>query len=179
MKLTAEPRSDQWNAEDFIQGPRTFRIANVIPGAAEQKYDIQLEGEKRVWRPPLTVLRTLMACWKSDESADWIGKLVTLYCDDRVTFGKDTTGGIRVSHVSGISKPVAVNVSERRGRRKIVTVQPLPDVPAPTTIPPDVEQNIAKAIQDGNLPAYRDWLTEQGAADHIIQHVNNKIEEGQ
>lgn len=144
MKITAEPRSDQWNAEDFIGGPRTFRIAGIVDGAAEQKYDIQLEGEKRVWRPPVTVLRTLMKAWQSDDSDDWIGKSVTLYCDEKVTFGKDTPGGIRVSHVSGIDKPVTVNVSEKRGRRKNVTVQPLIE-----SAPRDWAAEIDAADMDG------------------------------
>ena len=37
MKITAEPRSDQWNADDFIGGPRTFTVAGVKVGKAEQK----------------------------------------------------------------------------------------------------------------------------------------------
>jgi hypothetical protein len=131
LKITAEPRSDQINAEDFLGGSKTYTIAGIREGAAEQKYDIVLEGEKRVWRPPPTVLRTLMKAWESDDSADWIGKRVTLYCDETVTFGKETPGGIRVSHVSGIDKPATVSVTEKRGRRKRVTVQPLPDAPAP------------------------------------------------
>jgi hypothetical protein len=47
MKITAEPRSDQLNADDFIGGPRSFIIANVHEGKAEQKYDIELAGEPR------------------------------------------------------------------------------------------------------------------------------------
>ena len=139
MKITAEPRSDQINAEDFLGGPRTYTITGVREGTAEQKYDIGLEGEQRVWRPPLTVLRTLIKCWQSDDSADWIGKRVTLYCDEKVTFGKDTVGGIRVSHVSGIDKPATVSVTATRGRRVKVTVQPLADEPSPAQTEPVTE----------------------------------------
>src|SRR5690606_39998173 len=42
VKITAEPRSDQWNADDFLGGPRTFTIAGVREGTADQKYDIEL-----------------------------------------------------------------------------------------------------------------------------------------
>lgn len=179
MKITAEPRSDQINAEDFLSGPKTYTIAGVVEGAAEQKYDIQLQGEQRVWRPPLTVLRTLMKAWESDDSADWIGKRVTLYCDESVTFGRDAVSGIRVSHVSGIAKPVEVRVSEKRGKRKVVTVQPLPDAPTPPQqstgeIPADVVETAAKAKADGNLAAYREWLEGQGAPPEVIAYVKDQ-----
>lgn len=144
MKLTAEPRSDQFNAEDFLGGPRTFQIAGVVTGAAEQKYDIQLEGEQRVWRPPLTVLRTLMKAWDTDDSNDWIGKRVTLYCDEKVSFGREQVGGIRVSHVSGIDKPVTVSVTATRGKRVKVTVHPLIEA-----APRDWSAEIDAADMDG------------------------------
>lgn len=129
MKITAEPRSDQWNADDFTGGPRTFTIAGVIPGKAEQKYDIELvEGEGRAWRPPLTVLRLLIAAWSSDAAA-WVGKRVTLYLDPDVRFGGSAVGGIRLSHLSGIDKPLTVSLSTSRGKRSPFTVQPLPDTP--------------------------------------------------
>jgi hypothetical protein len=135
MKITAEPRSDQWNAEDFIQGPRTFTIAGVKEGAAEQKYDIVLEGSDRVWRPPLTVLRILLSAW-GDEASAWTGRRATLYRDESIRFGPSEVGGIRVSHLSHIDKPVRVNLSEKRGSRKVHTVQPLIEAPTSPTIDP-------------------------------------------
>ena len=124
MKITAEPRSDQWNADDFVQGAHTFTIAGVKPGAAEQKYDIVLEGSDRVWRPPLTVLRLLLAAW-GDEASEWVGQRVTLFRDASVRFANNE-GGIRVSHMSGINKPLRESLLEKRGSRKVHTVQPLP-----------------------------------------------------
>ena len=124
MKITAEPRSDQWNADDFIQGARTFAIAGVKEGTAEQKYDIVLEGSDRVWRPPLTVLRILLKAW-GDEASSWVGHRATLYRDDSIRFGPNEVGGIRVSHLSHIDSPIRVNLSEKRGSRKVHTVQPL------------------------------------------------------
>lgn len=146
MRITAEPRSDQQNAEDFLSGPRTFTVEGVKVGTAEQKYDIKLEGEQRVWRPPLTVLRTLIKCW-GDNAADWSGKRVTLYTDESVTFGKDTVGGIRVSHASGIDKPVTLSVTKTRGKRGKVTVQPLPDAPE-STQPDPIEESLNASWDD-------------------------------
>lgn len=124
MKITTEPRSDQWNAEDFIGGPRLFTIAGVTVGKAEQKYDIQFEGETRVWRPPLTVLRLLVAGW-TDDAKTWAGRHVKLYRDPSITFGRDKVGGIRLSHMSHIDTPVEENLTVTRGRRTPFTVAPM------------------------------------------------------
>ena len=135
MKITADPRSDQWNADDFIGGPRTFTIAGVKAGTAEQKYDIELvEGQGRAWRPPLTVLRLLLGAW-GDEASVWVGRRVTLYRDESIRFGSDAVGGIRVSHMSDLpgGKPFEVKLTTSRGKRGKVRVEPLPDAPAAPT----------------------------------------------
>lgn len=142
MKITAEPRSDQWNADDFLGGPRTFTIAGVREGTADQKYDIELvEGEGRVWRPPLTMLRVLIAAW-GDDGKQWAGRRVTLYHDPDVRFGKDTVGGIRISHLSDLpdGKPLTVRITLSRGRKGTYTVKPLEDTPTPPAAEPTAEQ---------------------------------------
>lgn len=131
MKITTEPRSDQWNADDFVGGPRTFTIDGAREGTAEQKYDIKLaEGEGRVWRPPLTVLRLLVAGW-GDDASTWVGHRVTLVRDPSVRFGKEAVGGIRISHMSHLDKPLQVALTVSRGKRQMFTVQPLADAPPP------------------------------------------------
>lgn len=126
MKITAEARSDQLNADDLIGSPRIVTIAGVRTGTAEQKYDILLVGEERVWRPPLTVLRLLIAAW-GDEASVWTGRSAELYRDPSVRFGPDQTGGIRVSRLSHIDKRLSVALAEKRGKRKMHSVDPLPD----------------------------------------------------
>lgn len=165
MKISAPPRSDQWNAEDFIGGARTFTIAGVKPGKAEQKYDIELEdGEGRVWRPPLTVLRLLMAAW-TNEAATWIGQRVTLYLDPDVKFGGSAVGGIRVSHLSGIEKPLTVILSASRGKRSPITVQPLkPEFDESTVV--DALADIAGASSEPALRAAWDLAGARGVRKH-------------
>lgn len=154
MKITAEPRSDQWNADDFIGGPRTFTIVDVVESAAEQKYDIALEGETRAWRPPLTMIRVLLKAW-GDESDTWVGRRVTLYQDPTITFGREVLGGIRISHLSGISGPLNVKVTATRGKRVTVSVQPLPDEPAIEPVDWSAEADKLK----GNTDALRALYT--------------------
>lgn len=184
MKITAEPRSDQWNADDFTGGPRTFTVAGVKTGTAEQKYDIELvEGEDRAWRPPLGMLRVLMNAW-GDEADVWIGRRVTLFKDANVRFGKEIPGGIRISHLSHIgTKPLNVPITVARGQRRTYTVQPLPDAkpapaePAAQTISDKVKADTAKAIAEDNIADYLAWLATQSAPQHIIDYVNTTAKE--
>jgi hypothetical protein len=178
MKITAEPRSDQWNADDFTSGPRTFTIAGVKDGIAEQKYDIALEGEARAWRPPLTTLRVLLAAW-GDDSNVWVGRRVTLYQDPTVRFGKEVLGGVRISHLSHIDKPRNFKVTTTRGKRETVTVQPLPDAPkASPTTPRDWRKEAAALVGnvDGLRALYMDAQA-AGADPDTLAHIKNQAQE--
>lgn len=168
MKITAEPRSDQWNADDFVGGPMTFTVAGVKVGSAEQKYDIELaEGQGRAWRPPLTVLRLLIAAW-GDDAAAWTGRRVTLYRDESIRFGPEAVGGIRISHMSDLpgNKPFEVKLTSSRGKRALVKVQPLTEA-APTN---DTASRASKAV---------DWFakTHQVSQANLEAHVGKPIAE--
>lgn len=121
------PRSDQTNAEDFLTGPRTVTIADVKKGSAEQPVDILLvEFPGRPFRPSKTVRRLLVAAWGPEASA-YVGRRMTLYRDPSVRFGGADVGGIRVSHMSNLDKPLSVALTVSRGKRQPYTVQPLKD----------------------------------------------------
>lgn len=180
MKITAEPRSDQWNADDFLGGARTFTIAGVKDGAAEQKYDIALEGETRAWRPPLGMIRVLMQAW-GDESEVWVGRRVTLYRDQAVKFGSDVLGGIRISHLSHIGKAMNFKVTASRGKRVTVTVQPLPDAPkqAPQPAEPVDWEGLAD-LAVGDTDALRKlWASARDnmAPAETLEYISNKAKE--
>lgn len=131
MRVTIEKKTDQLNFEDFLGGvTRIVTIAGVKAGTKEQQYDIAIEGDQRVWRPAVTVLKLLVAAWGDDATA-WVGRRAELYGDPTIMFGRDRVGGIRVSRVSHIDKPVTATLTETRGKRKSHTLDPLPDAPAP------------------------------------------------
>lgn len=131
MRVTIEKKTDQLNYEDFLGGiTRIVTVAGVKAGTKEQQYDIAIEDDQRVWRPAVTVLKLLVAAW-GDDATEWVGRRAELYGDPTISFGKDRVGGIRVSRVSHISKPVVASLTETRGKRKSHTVDPLPDAPPP------------------------------------------------
>ena len=166
MRVTIEKKTDQLNYEDFLGGvTRIVTIAGVKAGTKEQQYDIALEGDQRVWRPAVTVLKLLVAAW-GDDATEWVGRRAELYGDPTIRFGSSVVGGIRVSAVSHITGPVTANLTETRGKRKAHTVQPLPDAPAAPT-----DADIATATPDqirawwGAFPDLRPQL--QARADQI------------
>lgn len=137
MRVTIEKKTDQLNYEDFLGGvTRTVTIAGVRKGTKEQQYDIAIEGDQRVWRPAVTVLKQLVEAW-GDDATKWVGRRATLYGDPDVMFGREKVGGIRVSHLSHIDGPLTVRLTVTRGKRAVFTVQPLPDAPAPQQASPE------------------------------------------
>ena len=171
MKVKVVPKSDQWNADDFLGGPMTFTVTGAQPRKDDpERFEVTLaESNTKVWRPPNGMASVLIQLWGSDSTA-WHGKRITLFTDPSVKFGKDTPGGIRISHMSDIGdKPVSPLIRVQRGRKAPYTVQPLkeqaPEVPA------DIIETAKKALTDGNLDQYKQYLVDNNAPQHIIQAV--------
>jgi hypothetical protein len=122
---TIAPKSDQLNADDLLSGPRTVRIVRVKAGTAEQPVELHLDGlDGRPYKPGKSMRRVLIALWGSDADT-YVGRSLTLYNDQRVKFGSDVTGGIRISHASNIDRTVTIALTVTRGRRAPFTVEPL------------------------------------------------------
>ncbi|WP_415395170.1 hypothetical protein ACMTN4_07315 [Rhodococcus globerulus] len=161
MDLTESlaPKSDQLNAEDLLAGPRTFTVEKVTKGTAEQPVDIHLvEFSGRPFKPSKTVRRILVNAWGADAAA-YTGRRMTLYRDPAVRFGGQDVGGIRVSHLSHISKRVTVALTVSRGKRAPYSVDPLPD--APPTITSEQADDIAALIATAADKAELDAISAQ------------------
>lgn len=145
---TLAPKSDQLNADDLIH-PRTATVVEVRKGSVEQPVEIVLDayGPGRPFKPSKTVRRVLAAAWGTDASV-YAGRSMTLYNDPTVKFGGQVTGGIRVSHLSHIEKPLTLALTTTRGKRAPVTIQPLANVPtaAPSIAPHLAAINAADSI---------------------------------
>lgn len=132
------PKSDQLNAEDLLSGPITVTVTDVRQGTAEQPIAIIIDGERQPYKPCKTMRKMLVFCW-SDQAANWIGKRMTLYADPDVKWAGVAVGGIRISHLSGIESQVMLMLSETKGKRKPITVKPLPN---------EVEQSVSVNFTD-------------------------------
>lgn len=129
MTETISPRSDQQNFDDYSTGPRTVTITEVRRGSSEQPIEIHLaEYPDRPYKPSKSMRRVLVYAWGADASA-YHGRRLRLYGDPDVKFGGQTTGGIKISHLSHIDKRLTIALTETRGKRKPHTVDPLKDEP--------------------------------------------------
>lgn len=133
MTDTIQPRSDQMNADDLLSGPRTFTIAEVRKNNnAEQPVDVVLAEfpSGRPFKPSKSMRRIMVAAWGADAST-YAGKRLTLYRDPSVRFGGQDVGGIRISHMSHLTRRLTLALTVTRGKRSPYVVEPLPDdVPA-------------------------------------------------
>lgn len=180
MDLTESiaPRSDQLNADDLISGPVTVTIQEVVPGAAEQPVDVRLmEFPGRAYRPSKSMRRVMVMAW-GVEASTYAGRRLKLHRNPEITFGRDKVGGIEISALSHLEKPLTVALTATRGKRKNFTVQPLPDAPAPDlTIPDEVISQTQRALAEGKLGEYLTWLKENNAPAHILEFVTNHSKE--
>jgi hypothetical protein len=129
MTDTIIPKSDQLNADDLMTGPRTFTIADVRKtGSAEQPVDVLLSEfpPGRPFKPSKSMRRVMVAAWGADAHG-YVGHRLTLYRDPTVRFGGQDVGGLRISHMSHIDKPLTLALTVTRGKRAPYRVEPLPD----------------------------------------------------
>jgi len=144
---TVAPKSDQLNGDDLLGGPQVFTVAEVrVLDSAEQPVLIFLAEfpHSRPFKPSKTVRRILLAAW-GKKSSEYVGRRMRLFRDDSVKFAGEAVGGIRVSHLSHIDRPITLSLNATRGKKSSHTVQPLPD-DAPTAPPVD-EGTVAKLAE--------------------------------
>lgn len=155
-------KSDQINAPDLLDKPRTIKIANVRLTGKEQATEIAIVGDEKVYRPCKSMVRVMARAWGID-GEKWIGQSATLYCDPKVRFGKDLPGGIRISHLSGLRSKLIICLQASKGVLKNYEIEPLqqrvqnPAAPIPSaaaeTLSIDAGQSAGAASNEAADPA--------------------------
>lgn len=127
MTATVAPKSDQMNADDLIGRNRTIKVTRVaISAGDDQPVSIFYEGDDgKPFKPCKSMRRVLINVWGGDANV-YAGRRMTLHRDDKVVFGGLAVGGIRISHVSDITRDVTLALTDKRGSRKPYVVKPLP-----------------------------------------------------
>lgn len=127
MTLTTAPKVDQLTFDHFSGGiERTIRITSVdlTPGV-DQPCVVHYEGENGLpYKPGLSMRRVMVHVW-GKETSSYVGQSLKLYGDPKVKFGGMELGGVRISHMTGIQKPVTMALTLTKANKKPFTVRPL------------------------------------------------------
>lgn len=125
ISKTIAPKSDQLNADDLIAGPKTITVTGIKLVAEDQPVAIHFEGDDgKPYKPCKSMRRVLIKAWGPNGAA-YVGRSMTLFLDEQVRFGGAAVGGIRISHLTAIDKPMSMALTATRGTKKAYTVQPL------------------------------------------------------
>lgn len=140
MSRFIEAKSDQLNADDLIGAPRTITITRVTGNDGDQPVSIFYEGDGgKPFKPCKTIRRVMMGVW-GRYANEYVGRSMTLYRDNSVTFGGLQVGGIRISHMSGIDKETTVVVMKSKGKKAGMKILPLTGGPRQDATPKQQRQ---------------------------------------
>ena len=160
---TIQPDSTQINADDLIGGPVTVTIREVTKGKAEQPVNIHLqEYPDRAYRPSKTMRRVIVSAWGPDAST-YAGRRMTLFRNPDIRFGKEVVGGIQISALSHIDKPLKQALTVARGKRQSFVVHPLKTPPQqqPTTITQETWDEINSLATEKGVENVPEWISGQ------------------
>lgn len=128
ITATLAPKSDQLDAIELAGNPPVIVTITGVDvkddPRADQPVSIHLAEFDRPWRPGKNMRRVLGYCWGTKSSV-WVGRRAEIYFEEDVTFGKDRTGGIRVSRLSNIDGSKSVPILLGQGRSGKWPVEPI------------------------------------------------------
>lgn len=123
-------KSDQLNADDLVGKTKTITITKVTGNPGDQPVSVYFEGDEgKPYKPCKSMLRVFQHTWGRDASK-YVGRKLTLYTDPAVKFGGLEVGGLRISHMSHIDKPVTMALTASKANKKPFTVKPLVETKA-------------------------------------------------
>ncbi len=148
MTKAIQPKSDQLNADDLIGCTKDITITGVNISSTEQPVSVRFEGDNgKPFKPCKSMCRVMVQCWGPD-AKQYTGKSMRLFRDPEVTWAGMKVGGIRISHMSHIDKPMTFALTASKQKRTPYTVHPLDTAPqAQTGADPDVVSGLLSEIQ--------------------------------
>ena len=165
MTASIEARSDQINAVDLTE-PRTYTIEKVTVGKATHPFDFHLvESPGKAYRPNLGMRRVIVAGW-GPKTEVYHGRRLTLFNEPTVIYAGAEIGGIRVSHMSHLDKPLKTSLAINQKKKVPYTVQPLIEA-APT--PAAAHEPTAEEVAASDDPAALRGMWQASGAERRAQ----------
>ncbi len=166
VSKTVAPKSDQLNADDLIGQSKTIKIRDVKGNSDEQQpISIYFEGDNnKPYKPCKSMRRVLLTVWGAN-GLTYIGKSMTLYRDDKVSFGGIEVGGIRISHMSDLEGEIKVALTVSRSKRAPFIIKPLGEIKA--------------KVKEELTPEHASWDSAKAAllvGSYTIEQIKKKYE---
>jgi len=176
---TTTPKSDQQNFDDYLTGPKTVTISEIRKPGGEQPVHIHLaEFPGRPYKPSKSMRRVLVAAWGKDGEA-YVGRSMTLYGDPNVKYAGQKVGGVKISHLSHIDKPMTIVLTEAQTKRAPHTVKPLETPTKANPKPPTSPVTPETVAASTDINPLREWQQQIPAAhDAIEQRIKQIAAEG-
>jgi hypothetical protein len=174
MLATIQPKSDQLNADDLIGGVlKVIKVTSVSRcKQPEQPIAIGFEGDNgKPYKPCKSMRRVMVNVWGPD-GASYVGRSMELYRDDTVKFAGLDVGGIRISRMSDISKPVTMALTETRASKKPFTVKPLTGDRDSNRKPPTAKEIADALVSRFDSAVDIDTHNEIMTDDLVIRQIN-------
>ena len=153
LRDTIIPKSDQLNADDLVGTTMTIMVSGVSRGNAESPLVINYNNDSgRPFKPCKTMRKLLIVAW-GENGNEWLGKSMSLYCDDKVKYAGKNVGGIRISHLSHIPKRIEVNLTATRGKKQLYTVNILQAVMYPEGLFNSTFKTMKEMVISGKMTA--------------------------
>lgn len=154
-------KSDQLNADDLLGGPRTVVITRVRgTDAPDQPVAVHFEGDdNKPFKPCKTMRRLMVKVWGAD-ATKYAGEAMTIYTDPDVQFGGMKVGGIRISHMSGLTEEKKFALMQAKGKKGLVSVRPLQRERPPVEQGPSIDEVrrvLADAAKQGDAALRTEW----------------------
>lgn len=172
MTQFVEAKSDQLNSDDLLgttaENGKIITVRKVVGNDGDQPISIYYEGDNnKPFKPCKTIRRVLLGVWGKFAN-DYVGRSMMIYRDDSVTFGGLAVGGIRISQMSHIDKPVVVVVMKTKGKKAGIKIEPLQVAAAKPDKAAAGAQKLAETIRttddlpgvlaDPDVIKQREWL---------------------
>lgn len=175
ISRTIEADSTQINADD-LSAPVVVTVTGVSKGTADQPVNIEVaEFPGRAYRPCKSMRRVLVAAW-GPQASEYVGRKMQLFNDTTVKWGGQAVGGVRISALSHIDKPLDLPLTETRGKRKPFHVEPLAVSykPIPATFADRINAGGLSSEEQAKALAYLDKLTDADPA--LVDELRGKLD---
>lgn len=170
IRSTIIIKTDRLNADDLIGGAtKTITITGVrTVNDAAQPLAMNFAGDNnKPYYPCLSMRKMLAFAWGDDGDA-YIGRSLTLVRDDKVRYGKDEVGGLRITHLSHIKTDVTLALTVTRGIKKPYTVKPLRVVPGANISGEAARGALEVAAADGSAALKEAWVALPAAVKKAV-----------